>query len=275
MITVNSDWLSLYSLPFMQRAILGGVLLGILGGILGSFVVLRRLSLFGDVLGHAAFLGVVLAALFSLPPTLSLIVFIVAMGLGVVFLVDRTDLSGDTILSIVKAGAVALGTVGFTFVSGYRGSLLSILFGDILAINNTDLILLAILLVFTVTALILTLPQQILITLNPDLAHVQGIPVKKYHYLFIIILSLMIALTIRAVGVLLVNAFLVIPAASAKLLCQEFLPFLITATVLGAASGVLGIVVSSGFNLPSGPSIVLVQLLGFLVTILTSRVRLF
>ncbi|MBO1350034.1 MAG: metal ABC transporter permease [Hormoscilla sp. GUM202] len=259
-----SEWVSLFSLPFMQRAVVGGVLLGILGGILGSFVILRKLSLFGNALGHAAFLGVVMAALLELPPTASLMGFIVASGLAVVYLIDRTDLGSDTILSIVVAGSVALGTIGFSFLKGYRGNLLSALFGDILAISSTDLILLALLLGITVAWLIWTFPEQVLLTLNSDLARVQGIPVQLYRYLFIVLLSGTIALTIRAVGILLVNAFLVIPAATAKLLCHQFVPFLAMAACIGALSGAGGMVVSGSLDLPSGPSIVLVQLVGFL-----------
>ena len=134
-----ADFLSLFSLPFMQRAVIGGVLLGILGGILGSFLILRRLSLFGDTVGHSAMLGVVLAALLQLPTTWTLIGFTVAFGLGVIYLIDRTDLGSDTVLCVSLSGSIALGTIGFSYLKGYRGNLLSILFGDILAISNTEL----------------------------------------------------------------------------------------------------------------------------------------
>lgn len=265
------DVLSLFSLPFMQRAILGGVLFGILGGILGSFLILRRLSLFGDTVGHSAMLGVVLAALLELPSTGTLIGFTVAFGLGVIYLIDKTDLGSDTVLCISLSGSVALGTIGFSYLKGYRGNLLSILFGDILAISNTDLILLLLLLGVTLAWLIISLPEQILLTLNSDLAIVKGVPVRSHRYLFIILLAITIALTIRAVGILLVNGFLVIPAATARLICQQFVPFLATAAGVGALSGVMGMVISGAFDLPSGPSIVLVQLFGFLAVALCCR----
>ncbi|NET24215.1 metal ABC transporter permease [Okeania sp. SIO1I7] len=266
-----SEWINLFSLPFMQRAIIGGILLGILGGIIGGFVILRQLSLFGESLGHTAFLAVVLAVLLQLPLTIALIIFLVCFGLGINYLIEKTNLGGDTILSIVIASSVALGTIGFNFVPGYRGNLLSILFGDILAISNLDLLFLVILLIVTLVWLGLTLQQQILLTLNSDLAQIQGIPVERYKYIFIIILSLAIALTMRAVGILLVNAFLVIPAATAKLICHQFVPFLGVSATIGAISGVLGMIVSGSFNLPSGPSIVLVQLVTFLIVVFSGR----
>lgn len=258
------DLLNLFSLPFMQRAILGGLLLGTLGGLLGSFLILRRLSLFGNSVSHAAILGVVLAALLGLPSTLVLIVFTIVYGLGIIYLIDRTNLSSDTVLSIAVSASVALGTIGFTFVEGYRGSLLSILFGDILAISNIDLILLSLLLVTTSLWLVVSLPEQILLTLNEDLAKVKGIGVQTYRYWFIVLLATAIAISIRAVGILLVNSFLVIPAATAKLICQQFIPFLLAAAGIGAMTGVMGMVISGLLNLPSGPSIVLVQLMSFL-----------
>ena len=123
-----SELMSLFSLPFMQRAIIGGILLGILGGLLGGFVILRQLSLFGNSLGHTAFLAVVIGALLQLHPMIALIGFLVLFGLGINYLIEKTNLGGDTILSIVIAGSVALGVIGFNFVPGYRGNLLSILF---------------------------------------------------------------------------------------------------------------------------------------------------
>jgi zinc/manganese transport system permease protein len=265
------DWIELLSFPFMQRAILGGILLGLLGGLLGGFVVLRKLSMLGNTLSHVALIPVVISALFQWPMTLCLIGFIILTGVAILYLIDQTNLGSDTILGIVVAGSVALGMIGFTLVQGYRGNLLSILFGDILAISNLDLIILSLLLIVTIISLAGTLPQQILLTFNPELAKVQGVLVEPYRYGFIILLSLMIALTIRSVGILLVNAFLVIPAATAQLICNEFLPFLTVAAGLGAVSSVTGMMISGIWNLPSGPSIVLVQLISFIVTIIFNR----
>lgn len=268
------EWIEILYFPFMQRAILGGILLGLLGGLLGGFVILRKLSMLGNTLSHVALIPVVISALFQLPTTLCLIGFIVLTGVVILYLIDRTNLSSDTILGIIVAGSVALGMIGFTFLQGYRGNLLSILFGDILAISNFDLFLLGLLLIITIVSLSLTLPQQILLTFNFDLAKSQGIAVEAYRYGFIILLSLMIALTIRSVGVLLVNAFLVIPAATAQLICDEFIPFLTVAASLGVMSSIIGMLISGILNLPSGPSIVLVQLTAFIIVILFNRYRL-
>ncbi len=111
--------------------------------------------------------------------------------------------------------------------------------------------------------LLSTLRQQILLTLNPDVAQVQGVPVQLYRYAFVVLLSLAVAVAIKAVGVLLVNAFLVIPASTAKLMSHHFSRFLVMSVIVGSISSIAGIIVSGIFNLASGPSIVLVQFLLF------------
>ncbi len=268
---INLDWIELFTFPFMQRAVIGGVLLGTLGGLLGSFVVLRQLSMYGNALGHVSFLAVIIGVFIPLPSTLSLTGLLVIFGLGVIYLIDQTNLGSDTILGVIVAGAVALGTIGFSFLPGYRRNLLSVLFGDILAISNLDIILLILILALTLIGLLLTLPDQILLTFNPDLAQLKGIPIQLYRYSFIVLLSITLGLSIRAVGILLVNAFLVIPAATARLACHQFIPFLGLSAVIGGMSGILGMIISGIWDLPSGPSIILVQLVVFLAGVGFSR----
>ena len=263
-ITNTQNLLTLLQFPFMQRAIAGGVLMGLLGGLLGSFVTLRQLSFFSHAVGHAALIGVALGVLLHIEPTLMLLPFTLVFGLVVLQVIDQTDLASDNVLSIVLSGALAVGVILTSLIKGYRGNLMAVLFGDILAINSTDLILTAIVLVGAAVFLLSTLRQQILLTLNPAVAQVQGIPVQLYRYCFIVLLSLAVAVAIKAVGVLLVNAFLVIPASSAKLLSHHFTRFLTLSVFLGAISSIAGMIVSGLFNFASGPSIVLVQFVLFL-----------
>ncbi|MBD2625011.1 metal ABC transporter permease [Trichormus variabilis] len=261
----NSDLVSLLQFPFMQRAIIGSVLMGILGGLLGSFVTLRQLSFFSHAVGHAALVGVALGVLLNTNPTWMLLPFTLIFGIVVLYLVDKTDLASDSVLSIVLSGALAIGVILTSMIKGYRGNLMAVLFGDILAIDLTDLILTLLVLVGSTVFLLSTLRSQILLTLNPDVAQVQGVPVQLYRYGFVVLLSLAVAVAIKAVGVLLVNAFLVIPAATAKLMSHHFSRFLILSVLVGSSTSIGGIMVSGVFNLASGPSIVLVQFLMFLL----------
>ncbi|MDB9398531.1 metal ABC transporter permease [Microcystis aeruginosa CS-567/02-A1] len=257
----------------MQRAIAGAVLMGILGGLLGTFATLRQLSFFSHAVGHAALIGVVLGVLLQLNPTLMLLPFTLVFGVIVLYFIDQTDLASDSVLSIVLSGALGIGVILTSFVPGYRGNLMRVLFGDILAINTTDLILTILLLIASSIFLFSTLQQQILLTLNPDVAQVQGVPVQVYRYGFIILLSLAVAVAITAVGVLLVNAFLVIPASTAKLISHHFNRFLVLSIIFGSTTSLTGIMVSGLFNLPSGPSIVLVQFLFFVAVFFTVKLK--
>ncbi|MBK1990097.1 metal ABC transporter permease [Sphaerospermopsis aphanizomenoides BCCUSP55] len=264
-ITNSQDLVNLLQFSFMQRAIIGAVLMGILGGLLGCFVTLRQLSFFSHAVGHAALVGVALGVLLNINPTWMLLPFTLIFGVIVLYLIDKTDLASDSVLSIVLSGALAIGVILTSMIKGYRGNLMAVLFGDILAIDNTDLILTLLVLVVSSIFLLSTLRSQILLTLNPDVAQVQGVPVQLYRYGFVVLLSLAVAVAIKAVGVLLVNAFLVIPAATAKLMSHHFSWFLLLSVLVGSTSSITGIMVSGVFNLASGPSIVLVQFLVFIV----------
>lgn len=260
-----SDLINLLQFPFMQRAIAGGVLMGLLGGLLGSFVTLRQLSFFSHAVGHSALVGIVLGVLLQLNPTWMLLPFTLAFGLIVLYLIDQTDLASDNILNVVLSGTLAVGIILSGLIKGYRGGLMDVLFGDILAINYTDLILTFILLLAASVYLLSTLQQQVLLTLNPSVAKVQGILVQLHRYLFVVILSLTVALATKAIGILLVNAFLVVPASAAKLLSAKFSHFMVISVSLGIITSIVGILLSGLLNWASGPSIVLVQFLVFLV----------
>jgi zinc/manganese transport system permease protein len=262
--TASNDLFSLLQFPFMQRAIAGGILMGLLGGLLGSFVTLRQLSFFSHAVGHAALVGIVMGELLQLDPTWVLLPFTLLFGLIVLYFIDQTNLASDSILSIVLSGALAIGVIMSSWLKNYRGNLMGVLFGDILAINYLDLILIFLLLVGSSIFLFSTLRQQILLTLNPAVAQVQGIPALLYRYLFVVLLSLAVAVSIKAVGILLVNAFLVIPASTAKLLSHNFIRFLSLSIILGAISSIMGMVISAMLQWASGPSIVLVQFLLFI-----------
>ncbi|WP_421656637.1 metal ABC transporter permease [Leptothermofonsia sp. ETS-13] len=269
----TTDLFSLLQFPFMQRAIAAGVLMGLLCGLLGSFVTLRQLSFFSHAVGHAALVGIAMGVLLNLEPTWMLLPFTLLFGLAVLYLIDHTDLWSDSILNIVLSGALAIGVILASFIQSYRGNLMGVLFGDILAVNWTDLVLTSLLLLISGIILFSTLRQQILLTLNQAVAKVQGVSVEFHRYLFVVLLSLTVAVSIKAVGILLVNAFLVIPAATAKLLSQQFSPYLAISMLLGAFSSIVGMGVSGVFNFPSGPSIVVVQFVLFLLVVVWVKIK--
>lgn len=263
----------LFQFPFMQRALMGGVLTGLMGGLLGSFTILRQLSFFSDALGHSALLGISLGLLFGLNPSTILLPFAVVFALAVTYLLEHTQLWTDALLNIIYSSSLAIAIITLSFIGQYKGGINTLLFGDILAAQNTDLILSAMLLCICLVFIGLTLRTQMMITLNESMAIARGVSVSLHRTAFIVLLSLVVGVSIKAIGVLLVSAFVVIPACAARLLSRNFTTHILFSAGVGAVSAVIGIVFSAFFNLPSGPSIVVIQLAIFFVTILFPKGR--
>jgi len=266
--------IELFQLPFMQRALLGGVLTGLMGGLMGSFTILRQLSFFSDALGHSALLGISLGLLLGLSPSSVLLPFAVLFALGVTYLLERTRLWTDALLNIVYSSSLAIGVILLTFVGQYKGGINNILFGDILAVRQGDLVVSTVLLVVCVVFVGLTLRSQILLTLHEPLAIASGIAASAHRTVFIMLLALVVGASIKAIGVLLISAFVVIPACAARMLSRTFAGYVMLSAVLGAMGAVLGMVLSALLNLPSGPAIVTMQLAIFLVAIVLPRAKL-
>ena len=257
--------------PFMGRALLGGLLTGALGGLLGSFAVLRQLSFFSDALGHSALLGISLGILLGINPTLVLIPFAVLFALMVNQLVVRSGLPADALLNIVYSSSLAFAVVALSLVQSYRGGIQQLLFGDILGISWTDLAVVAVLLVAALIYLSLSLRAQVLLTLNSDLAGAFGVGASRHRLAFIVLLAVVVAVSIKAVGVLLISAFVVIPACAGRLVSRHFPVYALVSAGLGGGCALLGLVGSGLTNLPSGPCVVIVQFAGFLLALAVSQ----
>jgi len=263
--------LMVLSQPALQRALLGGMLTGALGGLLGSFAVLRQLSFFSDALGHSALLGTSLGILLGLNPSLVLIPFAVVFALLVNRMVARSGLPADALLNLIYSSSLALAIVVLSLVRTTQGGIQQLLFGDILGIRWGDLTLIAVLLMAAVAVIGLSLRAQVLLTLDPDLAAASGVRVPQHRQIFIVLLAVVVAVSIKAVGVLLISAFIVIPACAGRLLSRRFPTYLLASAGLGGGCAVLGLVASGLTDLPSGPCIVVVQLLGFLAALAAHR----
>ncbi|MBD2550856.1 metal ABC transporter permease [Microcystis elabens FACHB-917] len=267
--TEFSPFAAVITQPFMQRALLGGLLTGALGGLLGSFAVLRQLSFFSDALGHSALLGLSLGILLGLNPTLVLIPFAVLVNL----LVQRSQLPTDALLNIVYSTSLAFAVVALSLVTTYKGGIQQLLFGDILGISWLDLALIAVLLVGAVGYLLVSLRAQVLVTLHADLAGAFGVGSQWHRIAFILLLAVVVAVSIKAVGVLLISAFVVIPACASRLVSRRFGTYLVLSSLIGGGCAVLGLLGSGLTNLPSGPCVVIVQFCGFLLALGVSQGR--
>lgn len=269
-----NEMLALIQMPFMQRAILGGAMLGTTGGLLGSFTVLRELSFFGDALGHSAMLGVSLGLLLGLDPHFTILPFLLILSFVITAMLDRTRLWTDALLNVVYSSSLASAVIILSFLDRYKGGITQYLFGDVLTISPTHLVITGCLLLASAWFLGLTLRSQMLLMVSEPLAIVGGVPAKLYRRLFVALLALVVATAIQSVGVLLVSAFIVIPPCTARLLSDRFSHYVPLSIILGATTAALGVVCSALLNLPSGPTMVLFQFVVFVLACLFPRTSL-
>ncbi len=248
---------------FLIRAGLAGIAVALVAGPLGCFVVWRRMAYFGDTMAHSALLGVALGFLLDVHPTLGVVVVTVAIALLLLALQDRPWLASDTLLGILSHASLSLGLVAIGLMAWLRLDLMGFLFGDILAVSAADLAWIggggA-----AVLAVLLWIWRPLLAaTVHEDLARAEGVPTFRVRLVFMLLIALMIALAMKLVGVLLITALLIIPAAAARRLARTPEAMAVGAALLGAVAVVLGLTGSLHLDTPSGPSIVVAAALLF------------
>jgi ABC-type Mn2+/Zn2+ transport system permease subunit len=261
------------TLGFMQRALVASVLVGALTALVGSYVVLKGLAFIGDAISHAAFPGIVVAFMLKLPIYPGAIVAALLTALGVGWVSRRAALRLDTSIGVLFAGAFAAGVLLISTIKGYVGDLMSFLFGNVLAVTNSDLVIVAVLSLLVVLALAATYKEMLFATFDPLGAQAAGYPVGLLEYGLLVLVALAIAVSIQVVGIILVVAMLVTPAATAQLLTKRFGDLLVLAVVLSVLESIVGLFLSFYGNWASGATIVLVQTAVFGVVLLMSPRR--
>lgn len=245
--------------PFFVRALVAAILVGTVCSVVGTYVVLRGLAFIGDAIGHAAFPGVVIAFLLQVPFYLGAAVAAVSTALVIGFVTRRTTLRPDTTIGVLFAGTFALGIFLFSAIEGYVADLFSFLVGNILFISIGDLVGLLILGGLILAAVALLWKELLYSTFDPLGAAASGLPVGRLEYLLLILVALTIVVSVQAVGIILVVAMLVTPAATAQLLTSRFARLMGMAVALGVGGAVVGLYLSYWLDVASGASIVLVE----------------
>lgn len=264
----------MFTEAYMQRALLVALCMGPLCALLGVFVTARRMSFFSDTISHGALAGIALGFWMGFAdPTLPMVAFSLGAALVLVWLQENTDLLSDTILAVVLSGSVALGIVILSMLKGYRGEIQSYLFGDILAVGRSDLMLAGALLLVVGTAVFSQLSRLSLICVNPELAHACGVNVRALNYTFVVALTLVVSLSIRLLGIILVTSLLVIPPAAARCLSQTLRQQICWSIAAGWVACLTGVMASYQTDTPCGPMIVLSSLSLFFVSFVFGRLR--
>ncbi len=258
---------------FLQRALITGILSALLCASIGVFVVTRKMSFFANAVAHSSLTGIAIGYLFNISPFGSAIAFGAFVGLSIGYLYRKSTLFIDTVIGIFLPSSMALGVVLIGFVHGYKPDLLSYLFGDILAVSMADMYLTLLLSVVALLFITILFHEIVAISLDEDWAKVKGIPVKTIDYMFFVILALIIVISTKTVGIILVSALVIIPPAAAMNVARSFKTTMIYSVVFGIASTILGILFSYLLNISTGPTIVLTAFIIFLITILIRRHR--
>ena len=272
-----SDLLSWLAEPmqyaFMARGLLAAVIVGVICPVLGAYVVLRGMAFFGDALAHIILPGVVIAYLLGWPLGVGALITGVLAAIGIGALSQRKEIKEDTAMGVIFAGAFALGIALLSTQRSYAVDLSHILFGNLLGVSAGDLWLMAALAAVVFLLVVAFYKEFLVLSFDPVLAVTLRLPVTFLKNLLLVLIAVVIVTSLQAVGVALVLAMLVTPAASAYLLTRRLPTMMLLGAALGAAGSVVGLYLSFYANIASGPAIVLTETLLFLVVLLVGPRR--
>ncbi len=254
------------SLGFFQRALMAGLLLSLLCGVLSVFVILRRMAFIGVGISHSAFGGVALGFLLGIDPLWSGIAFAVAVALLIEWAQEQGRLEEDAAIGIFFAFAMALGVIFLHLSRTYNVDVFGFLFGNLLAVGPHQLGEICVVSLIVLAAVGFFYKELVFLSFDEEMAWVTGVPVKALRYLFLVLLSLVIIMAIYLVGIILVSALLVIPGAVARNLTRHIVGMLWVSVVAALGATVGGLFLSFGLDWPSGATVVLVLGLGFFLS---------
>lgn len=253
----------LFTYGFVLKAILGGILIAIACSLIGVFLVLKRLSLFGDGLAHVAFGGVAIGFLLGIDPFISALVFTSLGALSVGKILEKAKIYGDSATALVLSVGMSIAILIIGVSKGFNVNLFSFLFGSILTLSNSDLMIIFGICFIVVSYVILNFKNLLLYAFSPDQL-VVGSQIKSVTFVLSLLTAFIVVISMRAVGILLVSALIVIPSLTALSISRSFKSALALSVLFGILSVLIGIIVSVIFDLPSGALIVLSSFMIFI-----------
>jgi len=258
---------------FMQRALAAGIMIAIICSTIGTFIVLKRLSMIGDGLAHIALGGIALGLFFKVYPVIAALIFSVVSALGINSL-RKAKIYGDVAIAIFFSAGLALAVVLLSLAKGFNVDLFSYLFGSILTVNETDLKMVLGLGILTVGAVILFYKELVYLTFDEESAKVSGIPSDILNNALVVLTAITVVASIKIVGILLVSSLLVVPAATSLQISKNFKETILFSIVLSILSVAVGLISSYYFNIATGGAIVLVSIIFFAAILLYKNWRL-
>ena len=261
-----------FAYSFMIRALAVSIFVGIMCPILGSYVVNRGLGFMGDALAHSVLPGMILALILGVSPLVGAVPMGIVVALAIGYLSKKAKIAEDTSIGILFAGLFALGLIMVSFAGNVSVSVEDILLGQVLGVSNRDVVVTCLLAVLVLIVISAFHRQLVFVSFDPVGATVIGLPTKGLDYLLFVLLSIVIVVALQAVGIVLVVAMLITPAAAAGLIARRFNRAIALGVVFGVLSTVSGLYLSYFFDLPSGPSMTLVSTGIFLLAATKKRI---
>jgi zinc transport system permease protein len=258
----------IFEYDFMQRAFLAGVIIATLASISGTFVVLKRYSLIGETLAHSSLLGVAVGLIAGYNPLWMAVVFAILSAWIIEYLRSKFSLYSDAVLSILLSGSLAAAVIIVSLGGAFNNSLFSYLFGSILSVSYEDVVTIAIFGMLALAILLFFSKELYFIAYDEEVAKVSGIKVNLLNFLLVSVVAVIIALSIRVVGSLLIGALMVIPTVCALQFRVGFLKSVVISLFIALFSVISGMMLSFHFSLPSGATIVLCVLLIFILSLI-------
>ncbi|MBN9034585.1 MAG: metal ABC transporter permease [Rhizobiales bacterium] len=253
---------------FFLRALLAGIGVALVAGPLGCFIVWRRMAYFGDTMAHSALLGVALSFLLGTSLTAGVFVIAALVSVALLLLERRGTLSTDALLGILSHSTLAIGLVMLAFMSWVRVDLMGFLFGDILAVSNVDVLLVWAGGAVVLAGVVALWRPLLAATVSTEIAEAEGLRPERARIAFMLLMAAVIAIAMKVVGILLITALLVVPAATARRFAATPEAMAVLAALIGAVAAVAGLAGSLAWDTPSGPSIVVAALVLFLASLL-------
>ena len=259
--------IEMFSYPFMQRAFAAGLIIAILAAISGSFIVLRRYSLLSETLAHVSLVGVSVGILIGSNPLWMAIIASLIASWMIEYLRSVHQLYSDSILAIFLSGSLALAIIIVSLAGSFNASLFSYLFGSILSVTNEDLVIMGIAGTAGMALLLLFFKELYFIAFDEEVARASGIRVALLNFMLVSVIAVIIALSIRVVGTLLIGALMIIPPVAAIRFGLGFFKTMLLSIAIALVSVIIGLSSSFFFSLPSGAAIVLCLLLFFIAAL--------
>jgi zinc transport system permease protein len=264
--------LDIFTYIFFQRALIGGILIGVMAPLIGIFIVLRRLSMIGDTLAHISIAGVALGFLVNLYPLGMGLLFAVLAAFAIEKLRKAYKGYAELSIAIMLSGGIGLASILFTMGKGFNMNVHSYLFGSILSLNDNDLLLILGVTIVVISIVFIYLKEMFLVTFDEDAASVSGLPLGIFNILITVLTALVVSVAIKIVGALLVSALLTVPIACSLVMGKGFRQTIWIAIAFSEAAVIVGLTISAIYDLAPGGSIVLLLITLLMMSLAAKRI---